>query len=126
MKFVKALWLVLVVGIWMLASYFYHPSIEVAAVSGTLGLALAGLASWSASRFGFSTKGIAKLLVVSTVASFMFSQALDVIYVLFSAPAGGRFDTAPEIAAFAALLGISSLLVARFVFRPNQNQDSNS
>lgn len=120
----KILMLTLVLASWIAVSYFYHPSIEIAALAGLLGLALAALASWSASRFGFSLKGLLKLLVVSVVASFMFSQALDVIYVLFLAPAGGRFNPAVEIAVFAAFVAASALLLARFVFRPKQDQDS--
>lgn len=109
------------IAVWLAFSFFYHPILSLVFLAALLGLILSALTTWSARRFGNGTKAVAKTAIVALVAAFIYVQTLDILYVLFSAPAGGRYQEPLEIALFAALMLLSALPIARFL--PGQQQD---
>ena len=118
-------WLVVVAGLSLL-SYFYQPSIELLVVSALLLSLLAGVVTWSAHKLAFGSKVLLKTLVVSLAAGFMYSQAMDIAYSGFFAPAGLRLDLLPEALATALLLTIFGSLSRLSILRPKQNKQSDS
>lgn len=86
----------LVIGI---ISFLYHPSIELAAGGLVIGLALNLLITWSSSKLTGTKWWIGRVALISTVAGLMNSTALDVLYSLFAAPAGGRLQIGFETVA---------------------------
>jgi len=91
-------WLIsaLVIGI---ISFFYHPSIELAAGGLVIGLALNLLITWSSSKLTGTKWWIGRVALISMVAGLMNSTALDVLYSLLAAPAGGRLQIGFETVA---------------------------
>ncbi len=91
-------WLIsaLVIGI---ISFFYHPSIELAAGGLVIGLALNLLITWSSSKLTGTKWWIGRVALISIVAGLMNSTALDVLYSLLAAPAGGRLQIGFETVA---------------------------
>lgn len=86
----------LVIGV---ISFFYHPSIELAAGGLVIGLALNLLITWSSSKLTGTKWWIGRVALISMVAGLMNSTALDVLYSLLAAPAGGRLQIGFETAA---------------------------
>lgn len=86
----------LVIGI---ISFFYHPSIELAAGGLVIGLALNLLITWSSSKLTGTKWWIGRVALISMVAGLMNSTALDVLYSLLAAPAGGRLQIGFETVA---------------------------
>ena len=86
----------LVIGV---ISFFYHPSIELAAGGLVIGLALNLLITWSSSKLTGTKWWIGRVALISMVAGLMNSTALDVLYSLFAAPAGGRLQISFETVA---------------------------
>ena len=91
-------WLIsaLLIGI---ISFFYHPSIELAAGGLVIGLALNLLITWSSSKLTGTKWWIGRVALISMVAGLMNSTALDVLYSLLAAPAGGRLQIGFETVA---------------------------
>ena len=91
-------WLIsaLVMGI---ISFYYHPSIELAAGGLVIGLALNLLITWSSSKLTGTKWWIGRVALISMVAGLMNSTALDVLYSLLAAPAGGRLQIGFETVA---------------------------
>jgi hypothetical protein len=71
-------------------SFFYHPSLELAAGGLVIGLALNLLITWSSGKLTGTKWWIGRVALISMVAGLMNSTALDVLYSLLAAPAGGR------------------------------------
>ncbi|CAB4563089.1 unannotated protein [freshwater metagenome] len=88
-------WIVsaVVIGI---ASFLYHPSTELIMGGLVIGLALNFLITWSSSKLTGTKWWIARVALISLVAGLMNSTALDVLYSIFAAPAGGRFEMGIE------------------------------
>lgn len=86
----------LVIGV---ISFFYHPSIELAAGGLVIGLALNLLITWSSSKLTGTKWWIGRVALISMVAGLMNSTALDVLYSLLAAPAGGRLQIGFETVA---------------------------
>lgn len=88
-------WIVsaVVIGI---ASFLYHPSTELIVGGLVIGLALNFLITWSSSKLTGTKWWIARVALISLVAGLMNSTALDVLYSIFAAPAGGRFEMGIE------------------------------
>ena len=108
------------------ASYFYQPSIELSVVSTLLLLLLGGVVTWSAHKLAFGKKTFLKTLVVAVVAGFMYSQAMDIAYSGFAAPAGLRLDLLFEAAAVAALLVLAGTFSRLLFLRPQKNEEAQS
>lgn len=91
-------WLIsaLVIGI---INFLYHPSIELAAGGLVIGLALNLLITWSSSKLTGTKWWIGRVALISMVAGLMNSTALDVLYSLLAAPAGGRLQIGFETVA---------------------------
>ena len=121
-----ALYWLAVVASFAAASYFYQPSIELAVVSTLLLLLLGIVVTWSAHKLAFGNKAFLKTLLVALVAGFMYSQAMDIAYSGFAAPAGLRLDLFFEVAAVAALLALAGTLSRLLFLRPKQNEESES
>jgi hypothetical protein len=106
-------WLVsaAVIGI---ISFFYHPSLELAAGGLAIGLALNLLITWSSGKLTETKWWLGRVALVSMVAGLMNSTALDVLYSLFAAPAGGRlaigFETVAGGIVLTALAYLNSFL----------------
>lgn len=102
---------VAVVGV---ISFFYHPSPELAAGGLAIGLALNFLIVWSSGKLTGTKWWIGRVALVSMVAGLMNSTALDVLYSLLAAPAGGRltigFETVAGGIVLTALAYLNSLL----------------
>ena len=102
---------VAVVGV---ISFFYHPSLQLAAGGLAIGLALNFLIVWSSGKLTGTKWWIGRVALVSMVAGLMNSTALDVLYSLLAAPAGGRltigFETVAGGIVLTALAYLNSLL----------------
>jgi hypothetical protein len=107
-------------------SYLYHPTTDLAVVSGILLALLAGVVTWSAHKLASGSKAILKTLVVSVVAGFMYSQAMDIAYSGFAAPAGLRLTVLPEALAAALLLAVIGTLSSILFPRPKKKEQSDS
>lgn len=98
-------------------SFFYHPSLELAAGGLAIGLALNFLIIWSSGKLTGTKWWIGRVALVSMVAGLMNSTALDVLYSLLAAPAGGRltigFETVAGGIVLTALAYLNSLLGAK-------------
>ena len=105
-----AYWVGLTLAI-LAAQWLYQPSLELAGIASAVMIPLAALVGWSATRFGSGVMGVVKTLVVSGVAGFMFTQAMDIAYSALAAPAGGRLDALFETATAAILLTATSSLL---------------
>lgn len=106
------------------ASYLYQPTTELAIVSTALLLLLSGVVTWSAHKLAVGTKPLLKTLVVGIVAGFMYSQAMDIAYSGFFAPAGLRLDLLPEALA-AALIFVAVGTISRLLFlRPKKEKQT--
>jgi hypothetical protein len=88
-----------------------------------IGTALTALIVWSSSKLVDTKWWIGRVALVSMVAGLMNSTALDVLYSLFAAPAGGRLTIGFETVAGGVVLTALALLWA--FLRPKQ-QDNNS
>jgi hypothetical protein len=108
------------------ASYFYQPSIELSVVSTLLLLLLGGVVTWSAHKLAFGNKAFLKTLLVALVAGFMYSQAMDIAYSGFAAPAGLRLDLPFEAAAVAVLLVLAGTFSRLLFLRPQKNEEAES
>jgi hypothetical protein len=105
-------------------SWFYHPSFELALGGTGIGLALTGLIIWSSSKLLDSKWWLARVAMVSMVAGLMNATALDVLYSLLAAPAGGRFQIGIE-----TILGGLVLTLLAFIwtfFRPQKEENRSS
>jgi heme/copper-type cytochrome/quinol oxidase subunit 3 len=116
-------WLIVAAGL-SVASYFYQPSIELAVVSTMLLLVLGVVVTWSAHKLASGSKALLKTLLVAVVAGFMYSQAMDIAYSGFAAPAGLRLDLPFETAAVALLLALIGTLSRLFFLRPQKNEEA--
>ena len=88
-------WIVsaVVIGV---VSFLYHTSTELFVGGLVIGLALNFLITWSSSKLTGTKWWIARVALISLVAGLMNSTALDVLYSIFAAPAGGRFEMGIE------------------------------
>lgn len=111
MKFVLY-WLVFI-SIASALSWFYQPTTNLVVVSALALVLLAAVVSWSALRLGSGSKPHFKILLVSLVAGFMHTQAMDIAYAVSFAPAGGRYSLLVETLILTALLALSSSLFLR-------------
>lgn len=116
-------WLIVAAGL-SVASYFYQPSIELAVASTLLLLLLSAVVTWSAHKLASGSKALLKTLLVAVVAGFMYSQAMDIAYSGFAAPAGLRLDLPFETAAVALLLALIGTLSRLFFLRPQKNEEA--
>jgi heme/copper-type cytochrome/quinol oxidase subunit 3 len=116
-------WLIVAAGL-SVASYFYQPSIELAVASTLLLLLLSAVVTWSAHKLTSGNKAFLKTLLVAVVAGFMYSQAMDIAYSGFAAPAGLRLDLPFETAAVALLLALIGTLSRLFFLRPQKNEEA--
>jgi hypothetical protein len=106
-------------------SYFYHPSIQLAVGGAVIGTALTALIVWSSSQLVGTKWWIGRVALVSVVAGLMNATALDVLYSIFTAPAGGRLTIGFETVAGGAVLTALALLWA-FLRPKQQNNDSSN
>lgn len=106
----------------VLSQYFYQPDLALMLISAAILGGLWGLVVWSGTRVGKGASALFKLALVALVASFMFSQALDVVYSLSSAPAGARFEMAPEVIIYAAGLWGLAMLMRLFALGPQKKK----
>ena len=121
-----ALYWIAVAAAFSAASYFYQPSIELSVVSTLLLVLLGGVVTWSAHKLAFGNKAFLKTLLVALVAGFMYSQAMDIAYSGFAAPAGLRLALLFEAAAVAALLVLVGTLSRLLFLRPQKNEEAQS
>jgi len=121
-----ALYWIVVAAAFSAASYFYQPSIELSVVSTVLLLLLGGVVTWSAHKLASGNKAFLKTLVVALVAGFMYSQAMDIGYSGFAAPAGLRLDLPFEAAAVAVLLVLAGTFSRLLFLRPQKNEEAQS
>jgi heme/copper-type cytochrome/quinol oxidase subunit 3 len=121
-----ALYWIAVAAAFSAASYFYQPSIELAVVSTLLLLLLGLVVTWSAHKLAFGNKAFLKTLLVALVAGFMYSQAMDIAYSGFAAPAGLRLDLLFEAAAVAVLLVLAGTFSRLLFLRPQKNEEAQS
>lgn len=119
------LWLVGAAG-FAAISWFYHPSIELAVISTGVATFLMLVVSWSASRLRTGAKAGLKTLLVGVVAGFMYTQALDIAYSVYAAPAGLRLQVLLEAAAVGVLLSAVALVAVLFWPKNKKQGDSNS
>lgn len=93
-----------------LISFFYHPSLELATGGLVIGLGLNLLITWSSGKLTGTKWWIGRVALISMVAGLMNSTALDVLYSLFAAPAGGRLEIGFEtVAGGLVLTALASL-----------------
>ncbi len=116
-------WLVVAAGL-SAASYFYQPSIELSVVSALLLMLLGAVVTWSAHKLAIGNKALPKTLLVALVAGFMYSQAMDIAYSGFAAPAGLRLDLLLETSAVALLLASIGTLSRLFFLRPQKYEEA--
>jgi hypothetical protein len=83
-------------------------------VSASVLTSLAGVVAWSAVRMSSGQKVFFKVLLVSLVAGFMHTQAMDIAYSVTFAPAGGRLPVLVETLILGVFLSATSVLFARF------------
>lgn len=105
-----------------LSQYFYQPDLTLMLISLAILAGLWGLVLWSSTRVGSGAAALFKLGLVSAVASFMFSQALDVLYSLRGTPGGARFDLLPEVAIYGFGTWGLALLIRLFAFGPQEQK----
>jgi hypothetical protein len=110
------------IAIIILSQYFYHPDLSLMLINSAILVGLWGLVLWSGTRVGKGASALFKLALVALVASFMFSQAVDVVYSVSSAPAGARLETAPEVIIYAAGLWGLTMLVRLFALGPQKEK----
>lgn len=122
MKLKAILAVVLGLGAITLSQYFYQPSLSLMAISAAILGGLWILVLWSGSRVGRGSSALFKLGLVALVTSFMFSQALDVVYSVSAAPAGARFEMIPEVIIYAAGLWGLAMLVRLFAPWPQKQE----
>ena len=111
----------LVIGV---ISFFYHPSIELAAGGLVIGLALNLLITWSSSKLTGTKWWIGRVALISMVAGLMNSTALDVLYSLLAAPAGGRLQIGFETVAGGLVL--TALAYLNLFLGSKKEKDSGS
>ncbi len=108
-------------------SFFYHPSLELAAGGLAIGLALNLLITWSSGKLTGTKWWLGRVALVSMVAGLMNSTALDFLYSLFAAPAGGRlaigFETVAGGIVLTALAYLHSFLGSK---KEEDGRSSNS
>lgn len=121
----RVLYWIAVAGVISGASYLYHPTIELAVVSGILLALLAAVVTWSAHKLATVPKAVLKTAVVAVVAGFMYSQAMDIAYSGFFAPAGLRLDLLPEALVAALLLAVVGVLSRKLFLRPKCEEQAN-
>lgn len=93
-----------------LISFFYHPSLELSTGGLVIGLGLNLLITWSSGKLTGTKWWIGRVALISMVAGLMNSTALDVLYSLFAAPAGGRLEIGFEtVAGGLVLTALASL-----------------
>jgi len=102
-------------------NFFYQPTYPLIFTGAGLTLGLAGLTIWSGSRISGSVVPV-KLMVVAGVSAFMYKQALDVAYLLASAPMGNRFDMPIEVLLFGLVFWAFAVIARTFVFRPQPQE----
>ncbi len=123
-KFVPvALIWVLALGLVVPSMFFYHPTTEVFISSVGMIFILMLLASWVGLRFNPKKPiGYFLLLLVTVISGFMAVQGFDAVYVLYFAPAGGRWDAILEISIVAAFLFLFALI--NLLFWPKREIDA--
>lgn len=116
------------VAIFAYLSWLYSPSLELTVVSSAVLIMLAALTLWSASKLSTGSNFLVKIAVVAIAAGFMYSQAMDVGYSAYFAPAGGRFALLLETVSAAGILVLFALLGWLLLFRSEKKEqpDSNS
>ena len=107
-------------------SWFYHPSTELAVISTAVAVFLMVVVSWSASKLSVGSKAALKTLLVAVVAGFMYTQALDIAYSAYAAPAGLRWQVLLEAVAVGVLLTAVALVAVLFWPKNKKQSDSNS
>lgn len=118
-------WIIAAAGFAAL-SWLYHPSTELAVISTATAVFLMVVVSWSASKLRVGSKAALKTLLVAVVAGFMYTQALDIAYSVYAAPAGLRWQVLLEAAAVGALLTAVSLVSVLFWPKNKKQGNSNS
>ena len=96
--------------------YFYQPNLALMTISTAILTGLWALVLWSGTRVGNGSAALFKLGLVALAAAFMFIKSLDVVYSLSSAPAGTRFELAPELIAYGAGLWVLTVFMRLFAF----------
>ena len=131
-KFLPAVFIwILGLGLVVPPLYFYHPTTEVFISSVGMIFILMLLVSWVGFRFDPKKPiGYFLLALVSVISGFMAVQGFDAIYVLYFAPAGGRWDALLEILIVAVFLFFFALINLLFwpkrkiYTEPNNGEDS--
>lgn len=119
----RALYWLLVAGVLAAVSYFYQPTIELAVVSSVLLTVLGAIVTWSAHKLAVGSKAFLKTLIVALVAGFMYSQAMDIAYSGFAAPAGLRLDLLLEALLTAIVLVLVGTLSRLLFLRPQKYEE---
>lgn len=111
-KFIPAVFIwILALGLVVPAMFFYHPTTEVFISSVGMIFVLMLLVAWVGFRFDPRKPiGYFLLALVSVVSGFMAVTGFDAIYVLYFAPAGGRWDALIEVGIVAAFLFLFALI----------------
>jgi len=107
-------------------SWIYQPTLNLVVISASVLIALAGVVAWSAVRMRHGQNVFFKVLLVSLVAGFMHTQAMDIAYSVTFAPAGGRFPVLLETLILGLLLALNSVLFARLILRPQEDEKPQS
>lgn len=122
---------ILGLGLAIPSLFFYHPTTEVFISSVGMIFILMLLVSWVGFRFDPKKPiGYFLLALVSVISGFMAVQGFDAIYVLYFAPAGGRWDALLEILIVAVFLFFFALINLLFwpkrkiYTEPNNGEDS--
>lgn len=131
-KFLPAVFIwILGLGLVIPSLFFYHPTTEVFISSVGMIFILMLLVSWVGFRFDPKKPiGYFLLALVSGISGFMAVQGFDAIYVLYFAPAGGRWDALLEILIVAVFLFFFALINLLFwpkrkiYSEPNNGEDS--
>ena len=121
----RVLYWIAVAGVISGASYLYNPTTELSVVSAILLAFLAAVVTWSAHKLATVPKAVLKTAVVALVAGFMYSQAMDIAYSGFFAPAGLRLDLLPEALVAALLLAVVGVLSRKLFLRPQRKEQAN-
>lgn len=118
----NALYWILVAAVVGAISWVYHPSIELSVGGTAIGVALTVLIIWSSSKLVDTKWWLARVALVSMVAGLMNSTALDVLYSIFAAPAGGRFQIGIETVIGGVVL--TALAFVWTLFRSQEEKNS--
>lgn len=109
-----------------LISFFYHPSLELSTGGLVIGLGLNLLITWSSGKLTGTKWWIGRVALISMVAGLMNSTALDVLYSLFAAPAGGRLEIGFETVAGGLVLTALAYLNLLLGSKKEEDRGGNS